>query len=444
MGKVTCIRYTEEKEIIMKITSIHAEEILDSRGNPTVEAVTVLEDGSKGWAAVPSGASTGSHEALELRDGDTNRYNGAGVLKAVDHVNTTISLALAGMNAENHYEIDKKMIEIDGTENKSNLGANAILAVSLSTARAQAASENKELYEYLSKFNPDFNGTFVLPIPEMNVMNGGRHANWTTDIQEFMIFPMRSPSIVEAVRINTEVYQMLKKTIREKGYSTAVGDEGGFAPSVKSNEEPFQLLSEAISRAGYVLGEDISFGIDAAASEFFMKDSRMYKLNKEGRTVTSDELSDFYKELAGRYPIVSMEDIFYEDDWESFGSFTALMGKTIQIVGDDLYVTNIKRLQKGIENKTTNTILIKLNQIGTLSETVEAILLARRNRIHSIVSHRSGENEDTFIADLCVALGTGQIKSGAPARSERVAKYNRLMRIERKLGDKATYAKFPF
>ena len=426
----------------MMIKSVCAQEILDSRGNPTIEAVTILEDGSKGWAAIPSGASTGKYEAVELRDGDSNRYGGSGVLKAIHNVNTLIAQAAVRLDAEDQKKLDQTLIDLDGTENKSNLGANAILSVSLSAARAQAISEHKELYEYLTKFNPDFNGTYTMPIPEMNVINGGKHANWATDIQEYMLFPIGASSVAEAIRMNAEVYQTLKGILKAKGYATTVGDEGGFAPNVSSNEEPFQLLSEAIEKANYILGRDISFGIDPAASEFY--ENGLYKLNKEGKTVHSDELADFFKKLTTKYPIISVEDIFAEDDWEAFQKFTATAGNTLQIVGDDLYVTNVKRLQRGIENKTTNSILIKLNQIGTLTETIEAVLLARKNGMSSVVSHRSGETEDTFISDFTVAMGIGQMKTGAPARGERVAKYNRLMKIERELNGKSTYASFPF
>ena len=422
----------------MGIESVQAEEILDSRGNPTIAAVTRLEDGSTGWAGVPSGASTGKYEAVELRDGDKSRYAGAGVQRAVENVNTKISKAVVGLDAQDQRKLDSVMIELDATENKANLGANAILSVSLSAARAQAQSEKKELYEYLTKFNPDFDGKYIMPIPEMNVMNGGKHANWATDIQEYMLFPIGARSIVDAVRMNAEIYQILKKIIKDKGYATTVGDEGGFAPNVATNEEPFQLLSQAINDAGYVLGKDIGFGIDAAASEFY-KDGK-YHLNKENKTVGSDELAEFFKDIATRHPIISMEDIFAEDDWDAYKKFTGSEDDKLQIVGDDMYATNVKRLQKGIDNKTTNAILIKLNQIGTLSETVDAILLARKYGMKSIVSHRSGETEDTFIADFTVAMGTGQIKTGAPARSERVAKYNRLMGIERQLKDKTVYA----
>jgi len=426
----------------MKISSVHAQEILDSRGNPTIECVTTLENGITGWAAVPSGASTGKYEAMELRDGDQKRYLGLGVLKAVENVNTKINDVVKGLDASNQESLDKKMIELDATENKANLGANAILSVSLSAARAEATAEKKPLYEYLTKFNPDFKGIYTMPIPEMNVMNGGKHANWATDIQEYMLFPIGATSIVEAVRMNAEIYQELKKIIKSKSYAISVGDEGGFAPAVKSNEEPFQLLSEAISKAGYALGSDVCFGIDAAATEFF-KDGK-YILHKERKTVSSDELTTFIFDLSKKYPIVSFEDVFSEDDWDGFKKFTTNGGGKIQVVGDDLYVTNTKRLKRGIEEKTSNSILIKLNQIGTITETVDAILSARKVGMTSVVSHRSGETEDAFIADFVVAMGTGQIKTGAPARSERLAKYNQLMRIERELGEKSVYAQFPF
>lgn len=438
--------------VSMKITSVHAQEILDSRGNPTIECVTTLENGTSGWAAVPSGASTGKYEAVELRDGDPKRYLGQGVLQAVENVNTKINNVVKGMEVSDQNVLDQKMIELDGTENKAVLGANAILSVSLSAARAAAESEKKPLYEYLTKFNPDFTGTYTMPIPEMNVMNGGKHANWATDIQEYMLFPIGASSIVEAVRMNAEIYQELKKIIKSKGYAISIGDEGGFAPNVKSNEEPFQLMSAAIEKAGYKLGSDVSFGIDAAATEFYSpaeasaKEGKggRYILNKEGRTVTSEELSTFIFDLAKKYPLVSFEDVFSEDDWDGFKTFTTKGKSKLQVVGDDLYVTNTKRLKRGIEENTTNSILIKLNQIGTLSETVDAILAARKVGMTSVVSHRSGETEDAFIADFVVAMGTGQIKTGAPARSERLAKYNRLMRIERELGNRAVYAKFPF
>lgn len=426
----------------MKIKSISAIEILDSRGNPTIETTTILEDLSYGVAGIPSGASTGSYEAVELRDGDNSRFGGLGVLKAVENVETKIAQKVIGMEASNQREIDDAMIELDGTENKANLGANAMLSVSLSVARAQAMSEKKPLYEYLSKFNPDFDGTYIMPIPMMNVMNGGKHANWATDIQEYMIFPIGAKNIQEAVKMCAEIYAQLKKTIKANGYGVGIGDEGGFAPSVKSNNEPFELMSKAIVDAGYKLGSDIVFCIDAAATEFF-KDGK-YILNKEGKTLSSDELSDFYKNIMKDHPIVSVEDIFAEDDWSGFLNFTESTLNKVQVVGDDLYVTNPNRLKKGIEEKTTNSILIKLNQIGTLTETIDTILLARKNNMTSVVSHRSGETEDSFIADFVVAMGTGQIKTGAPCRSERTAKYNRLMKIEKELNGKSKIAKFPF
>jgi enolase len=425
----------------MKIKEITAQEILDSRGNPTISATVVLEDGSIGTSMVPSGASTGSHEAVELRDGDLERYNGAGVLQAVENVNKIIAYKLAGQDAANQRLIDDIMIKADGTENKSKLGANAILAVSMAVARAEAVSEKLPLYEYLTKMNPGFNGKYVMPIPMMNVMNGGKHANWATDIQEYMIFPTGAKNFQEAVRMCAEIYAHLKKVVKNKGYATGVGDEGGFAPDVKSNEEPFALMQAAIESAKYKLGKDVFLGIDAAATEF-MTDGQ-YDLRKEGKSMDSLDLCNFYAGIMERYPIISLEDIFGEDDWAGFAAFYKQFPKK-QLVGDDLYVTNIKRLQKGVDENVSNSILIKLNQIGSVSETVDAILLARENNMTAVISHRSGETEDTFIADFVVAMGTGQIKTGAPCRSERVAKYNRLMSIERELGAKAEYAKWPF
>ena len=427
----------------MKISSVHAQEILDSRGNPTIECVTTLENGITGWAAVPSGASTGKYEAMELRDGDQKRYLGLGVLKAVENVNTKINDVVKGLDASNQESLDKKMIELDATENKANLGANAILSVSLSAARAEATAEKKPLYEYLTKFNPDFKGIYTMPIPEMNVMNGGKHANWAMDIQEYILFPIGAPSVVEAIRMNAEVYAHLKIIVKSKGHAITVGDEGGFAPATtKNNEEPFELMSEAIEKAGYELGKDISFGIDPAASEFF-KEGR-YQFKKEGKSLTTDELLEFYLSIWKKYPIVSMEDMFDQDDWAGFEKLFEKTEGKMQVMGDDLFVTNIKRLQRGIDEKICNSILIKLNQIGTITETVSAILLARKAGMTAIVSHRSAETEDAFMADFVVAMGTGQIKTGAPARGERTAKYNQLMRIERELGEKSVYAQFPF
>jgi enolase len=425
----------------MKIKEILAQEILDSRGNPTVEAIVTLEDGSIGTSMVPSGASTGSYEAVELRDGDANRFGGAGVLQAVENVNKIIAQALIGQEAAEQRTIDDIMIKLDGTENKAKLGANAILAVSMAVARAEAVSEKLPLYEYLKKLNPDFDGKYILPIPMMNIMNGGKHANWATDIQEYMILPTGVKNVQEAVRMCAEIYAQLKKVVKNKGYSVGIGDEGGFAPDVKSNEEPFSLMKEAIENAKYELGKDVFFGIDAAATEFFA--DGQYNLHKEGKTINSFDLGQFYADIMERYPIISLEDIFGEDDWAGFTAFHERFPQK-QIVGDDLYVTNIKRLQKGVDGHVSNSILIKLNQVGSVSETIDAVLLAKRNKMTAVISHRSGETEDTFIADLVVAMGTGQIKTGAPCRSERTAKYNRLMSIERELGEKAEYAKWPF
>jgi len=426
----------------MKIKDIKAWEILDSRGNPTVAAEVILDNGAKGRALVPSGASTGSYEAVELRDGDKNRYDGLGVLKAVSNILEKIKPALLDLDPEKQTEIDALMISLDGTENKANLGANAILAVSLAIARAAANGLNIPLYQYLTKLNPDFKGNYILPVPMMNVLNGGKHANWATDIQEYLILPIGAKNEEEAVRNCASVYQNLKKVLKEKKYSISVGDEGGFAPLVDSNAETFALLSEAVARAGFALGKDIVYGIDAAATEFF-KDGA-YHLNKEKKVLSGEELSAFYFGLKEKYPILSWEDVFAEDDFINFTNFTAKLEGKGQVVGDDLYVTNVKRLEKGIKEKSSNSILIKLNQIGTLSETVAAILEARANGLTAVVSHRSGETEDSFIADFVVAMGTGQIKTGAPARSERTAKYNRLMEIEKEVGTSGAYAKFPF
>lgn len=426
----------------MNIKSIKALQILDSRGNPTLSATVILEDGSIGWAAVPSGASTGSYEAVELRDGDKAVYGGASVLKAVSNIEDKIAPALVGQDATNQKNIDEIMIALDGTENKAVLGANAILGVSMAVARAAAASLKKPLYQYLSQFNPNFSGVYQMPVPMMNVLNGGKHANWATDIQEYMILPVGATSIAEAVRMCAEIYQTLKKVLKDKGYNISVGDEGGFAPAVSSNEETFDLLTEAVIKAGYVLGKDIVFGIDAAATEFFSDNA--YHLKKENKVMTSSELISFYQDLAQRHPIRSFEDILAEDDWDGFKNFTEAFNREVQVVGDDLYVTNVKRLERGIAEKTTNSILIKLNQIGTLTETIQAVNEAQANGMTAVISHRSGETEDAFIADLVVAMGTGQIKTGAPARSERTAKYNRLIAIEAELDGKSQYAHFPF
>ncbi len=426
----------------MKIKEIKALEILDSRGNPTVLATVILENGVRASAMVPSGASTGSYEAVELRDNDKSRFAGGGVLKAIKNIEEIISPALVGYDIENQEEIDELMIKLDGTENKANLGANATLAVSLAVSRAAAQSLNIPLYKYLAKFNPDFQGKYFLPVPMMNVLNGGKHANWATDIQEYMILPISAKNIKEAVRTCAEIYQNLKKVLKAKNFNISVGDEGGFAPDVSSNEEAFSLLQEAVEASGYKLGTDIVFGIDAAATEFYQ--DGVYNLKKEGKTMNGQELIAFYSDLQTKYPIYSFEDVFAEDDFENFREFTAMNNNNVQVVGDDLYVTNVKRLERGITEKSSNSILIKLNQIGTLSETIKTVLMARRAGFTSVISHRSGETEDTFIADLVVALGTGQIKTGAPARSERTAKYNRLLEIEAELGSNSEIAIFPF
>lgn len=426
----------------MNIKKVSASEILDSRGNPTIEACVVLTDESIGLAAVPSGASTGIYEANELRDGDKSRFGGQGVLKAVENVNEKIANNIIGIDAENQRELDELLIDLDGTEDKSNLGANAILSVSLAAARAQAVHEGKELFEYLKKFNQSFNGEYVMPIPEMNIMNGGKHAGWSTDIQEYMIFPVKANSIKDAVRMNAEIYQNLKNIISKKGYAVTIGDEGGFAPKVETNEAPLEMMTEAIEVSGYKVGDDVCFGLDVAASEFF--EDGNYILKTENKKLSSDEMVYFYLKLIEKYSIVSIEDPFDQDDFESFSKLTKTTTGKLQVVGDDLFVTNVKRLEKGIEVGAANSILIKLNQIGTLTETIEAINLAHENKMSAIVSHRSGETTDTFIADLVVAMGTGQIKSGAPARGERVAKYNRLMQIERLIDGKSRYANFPF
>lgn len=425
----------------MNIISLKAQEILDSRGNPTIMATVTLSNGAKGTAAVPSGASTGRYEAVELRDGDSQRYGGQGVLQAIRNIEERIAPAITGQLASEQERIDRIMIDLDGTDNKAVLGANAILAVSLAVARAAACGEKKPLYEYLTKFNPDFKGVYQLPVPMMNVLNGGKHADWATDIQEYMIMPVGAKTMAEAVRMGAEIYQSLKQVLKQKGYSISLGDEGGFAPAVKSNEEAFKLLEEAVASANYELGKDIVFAVDAAASEFFTDGA--YLLKKENQTLSGSELAAFYQSLGEKYPIKSWEDIFAEDDWENFQAFSAA-NPHVQVVGDDLYVTNVKRLERGIAAKSSNSILIKLNQIGTLTETVQAILLARKNRLTSVISHRSGETEDAFIADLAAALGTGQIKTGAPARSERTAKYNRLITIEAELAGQSVYSPFPF
>lgn len=415
----------------MEIIDIRAREVLDSRGNPTVEAEVYLEDGSFGSAIVPSGASTGKHEALELRDGD-KRYMGKGVLKAVKNVNEIIAPKIIGMNAYDQRAIDKAMIELDGTENKSKLGANAILAVSMAVARAAANSLGLELYKYLGGPNAR-----VLPVPFMNIVNGGKHADNSLDIQEFMIVPAGAPNFTEALRYGTEVFHTLKKILKSQGHVTAVGDEGGFAPNLPSNEEAIKTIIEAIKQAGLEPGKDVFIALDSAADSFFNEEKGVYMV--DGTEKTTDEMIEYYVSLVEKYPIISLEDPLAEDDWEGFQKITEKLGKKVQIVGDDLYVTNIKRLKKGVELKASNSILIKLNQIGSVTETLDTIEYAKTHGMTCVISHRSGETEDTFIADLAVATNAGMIKTGSLSRSERIAKYNRLLRIEEELGNSGEY-----
>jgi len=416
------------------IEEIVAREILDSRGNPTVEVDVLLDDGAFGRAAVPSGASTGAHEALELRDGDKHRYGGKGVLKAVQNVNTVIAEELVGWDAREQEAIDALLIGLDGTPTKSNLGANAILGVSLAVAKAAAESLRLPLYRYIGGVHAR-----TLPVPLMNILNGGAHTNWqSTDLQEFMIAPTGADSFAEALRWSAEIYQSLKKVLKDKGYSTNVGDEGGFAPALKSNVEAIEVILTAIEKAGYKAGQQVFLCLDAAASELYADGK--YHLRKEGRILSGEQMIEFYADWVNKYPILSIEDGLAEDDWDAWVALVKKLGDKIQIVGDDLFVTNVERLKKGLELDAANSILIKLNQIGTLSETLRAIELAHKSAWTAVVSHRSGETEDTTIADLVVATNAGQIKTGAPARSERVAKYNQLLRIEEELGEAAEYA----
>ncbi len=422
----------------LEIESVKALEVLDSRGNPTVQVEVVTIDGSVGTAMVPSGASTGSFEAVELRDGDKSRYLGKGVLKAVQNVNEVIAPAVEGMNVYEQMKIDKTMIELDGTENKGKLGANAMLGVSLAVAKAAAASLGMSLYNYIGGVNAK-----ELPVPMMNIMNGGKHADSSLSVQEFMIMPVGAKTFTECMRMGVEVYHNLKKVLKSKGYSTGVGDEGGFAPNLGSEEEAVELILEAIKQAGYVPGEDVCLALDVAATEMFDEAKKIgkdgYYFWKTDEFKTRDEMVEFIISLAEKYPIISIEDGLAEEDWESWKKLTQRIGDKVQLVGDDLFVTNIKRLQKGIDNKTANSILIKLNQIGTLTETLDAIELAKRNGYTAVVSHRSGETEDTTLADVAVATNAGQIKTGAPCRTDRVAKYNRLLNIEAELGDVAVF-----
>ncbi len=413
-------------------TALHAREILDSRGNPTIEVDVRLSGGAFGRAAVPSGASTGVHEALELRDGDPKRFGGKGVLKAIANVNGKIAAALRGLDATRQSEIDARLIELDHTENKSNLGANAMLGVSLAVAHAAAAAKNLPLYRYL---NPD---AHVMPVPMMNVLNGGSHADSSVDMQEFMIVPVGAPTMADAVRMGAEVFHALAKVLKKLGHSTNVGDEGGYAPNLKSNEEPVELILQAISNAGYQPGADVAIALDPASSEFF-DDGKYVFARSDKKARTSAEMVKFYADWVSRYPIVSIEDGLAEDDWDGWKVLTRELGPKIQLVGDDIFVTNTKRLERGIKEHVANSILIKVNQIGTLTETLGAIEMARKAGYTSVISHRSGETEDTTIADLAVATGTGQIKTGSLSRSERNAKYNRLMRIAEELGARAVY-----
>ncbi|WP_161883005.1 phosphopyruvate hydratase [Deinococcus alpinitundrae] len=415
----------------MNIETIKAREVLDSRGNPTVEAEVYLESGYMGRAIVPSGASTGSHEALELRDGG-GRYMGKGVQKAVANVNDKIAPALEGMDASQQGVIDAAMLSLDGTPNKSALGGNAILAVSLATARAAAAELDVPLYRYLGGANAR-----TLPLPMMNLINGGAHADNSVDFQEFMVMPVGAPSFREALRYGAEIFHNLKKVLSGRGYNTNVGDEGGFAPDLKSNEEALQVLLEAIEKAGYEPGKDVAIALDPAVTELF-KDGQ-YHLESEGRVLSSEQMVDFWQDWASRYPIVSIEDGLAEDDWDGWQLLTQRIGSSVQLVGDDLFVTNPERLQRGIDTNVGNAILVKVNQIGTLTESLDAIELAKRNRYGTIISHRSGESEDAFIADLAVATNAGQIKTGSASRSDRIAKYNQLLRIEDELGGAAQF-----
>ena len=415
------------------IEQIWAREILDSRGNPTIEVEVVLEDGTKGRAAVPSGASTGENEAVELRDNDKLRYMGKGVLKAVKNVNETIAGELEGFDVIDQRLLDKTMIELDGTENKSKLGANAILAVSLASARAAAAFLEVPLYRYIGGSNAR-----TLPVPMMNILNGGAHADNNVDFQEFMVMPVGADSFSKALRMGSEIFHNLKNVLKSRGYSTGVGDEGGFAPNLKSNEEAVETILEAIDKAGYVAGDNVMLALDPAASEFYKDGSYIFK-KSDNRKLSSDEMAAFWTEWCSKYPIISIEDGMAENDWDGWKNLTEKIGDRIQLVGDDLFVTNVKFLRRGIEMGATNSILIKVNQIGTLTETLDAIELARTNKMTAVISHRSGETEDSFIADLAVATNAGQIKTGSLCRSDRIAKYNQLLRIEEDLGEAAVF-----
>jgi enolase len=423
----------------MIISHITARQILDSRGNPTVEADVILTNGVMGRAAVPSGASTGTNEAVELRDGNPKLYNGKSVLKAVENVKTTIAKKLKGMDVRQQERIDSLMIDLDGTENKSHLGANSLLSVSIAVSKAAAKAQGIPLFAYFAKLAQKKINQYVLPLPQINIVNGGKHGGWSTDLQEYIILPIGGKTFAHALQIATEVFHALGKILENHGYSTTVGDEGGYAPQFREgNEEPLQLISQAVEKAGYRLGNDIVFGIDGAASEFYT--NSMYHLKKERKTLSSEEMVYWLTMLTKKYPIVSLEDCLDQKDWNGWKLLTKSLGNTVQIIGDDLFVTNIKFLEKGIYEKAANAILIKLNQIGTVTETIAAVSMAEKHNWRTIISHRSGETEDTTIAHFAVGLSTGQIKTGSTSRTDRVAKYNELMRIEEQLGKKAVFA----
>ena len=417
------------------ITSIHARQILDSRGNPTVEAEVYCEDGSFGRAAVPSGASTGAHEAVELRDGDPNVYLGKGVLNAVDNVNTTLAEAVVGLEVTDQAEVDAAMLEADGTPNKANLGANAILAVSLATARAAAQATNLPVFQYVGGVTAR-----TLPVPMMNILNGGEHADNSIDFQEFMVMPVGASSFSESLRMGTEIFHHLKSVLKSKGYSTNVGDEGGFAPNIQSNEEAIEIVLKSIEKAGYKPGEEVFIAMDAAMTELYDEKTGLYTFHKSsGKQMTTDELVSYWTDWTKKYPIISIEDGLAEDDWGGWAALNKAIGHTTQLVGDDLFVTNVSRVERGIKEGSANSVLVKVNQIGSLTETVTTVQKAQRNGMTCIMSHRSGETEDSTIADLAVALNTGQIKTGSASRSDRMAKYNQLLRIEEMLGDTAVF-----
>jgi enolase len=417
------------------ITSIHARQILDSRGNPTVEAEVYCEDGSFGRAAVPSGASTGAHEAVELRDGDPNVYLGKGVLNAVDNVNTTLAEAVVGLEVTDQAEVDAAMLEADGTPNKANLGANAILAVSLATARAAAQATNLPVFQYVGGVTAR-----TLPVPMMNILNGGEHADNSIDFQEFMVMPVGASSFSESLRMGTEIFHHLKSVLKSKGYSTNVGDEGGFAPNIQSNEEAIEIVLKSIEKAGYKPGEEVFIAMDAAMTELYDEKTGLYTFHKSsGKQMTTDELVSYWTDWTKKYPIISIEDGLAEDDWAGWAALNKAIGHTTQLVGDDLFVTNVSRVERGIKEGSANSVLVKVNQIGSLTETVTTVQKAQRNGMTCIMSHRSGETEDSTIADLAVALNTGQIKTGSASRSDRMAKYNQLLRIEEMLGDTAVF-----